>query len=130
VPMPDTPELTVSGTLDLEVWRRGVARLPVLENLPSITGRCVRVRVCGDLTVALRPAKGGRYEVDDFRLRSSVPPAERLLTRRAEMVVRGHLGQSKGKIDPRSAMAPVREAALRVRAMNWSPEFDQQGSGR
>lgn len=47
---------------------------------------------------------------DDFRLRSSLPTLEWLLTRGAEVVVCSHLGRPKGKIDARYAMAPVREA--------------------
>jgi phosphoglycerate kinase len=110
VPARDIPEVTASApTPDPGVRHRGVAGLPVLEDLPPVRGRRVLVRA--DLNVPLRPIKGGRFEVaDDFRLRSSLPTLEWLLTRGAEVVVCSHLGRPKGKIDARYAMAPVREA--------------------
>ena len=102
-------EVTISDLPDPEMGHRGVAELPVLEDLPPVTGRRVLVRA--DLNVPLRPTEGGHFEVaDDFRLRSSLPTLEWLLTRGAEVVVCSHLGRPKGKIDPRYAMAPVREA--------------------
>ncbi len=74
-----------------------------------VTGRRVLVRA--DLNVPLQPTGNGRFEVaDDFRLRASLPTLEWLLTRGAEVTVCSHLGRPKGKIDPRYAMAPVREA--------------------
>jgi phosphoglycerate kinase len=88
---------------------RGVAGLPVLEDLPPVKGRRVLVRA--DLNVPLRPTNGDRFEVaDDFRLRSSLPTLEWLVTRGAEVVVCSHLGRPKGKFDSRYAMDPVREA--------------------
>ena len=83
--------------------------LPVLEDLPSVTGHRVLVRA--DLNVPLKPEPGGGYEVaDDFRLRSSVPTLEWLLQRGANVSVCSHLGRPKGKVDPRFSMAPVRKA--------------------
>jgi len=109
----DIPEVTTSGSPDPGVRHRGVAGLPVLEDLPPVRGRRVLVRA--DLNVPLRPTKGGRVEVaDDFRLRSSVPTLEWLLAGGAEVVVCSHLGRPKGRIDPRYAMAPVRAAMATI----------------
>ena len=83
--------------------------MPTLEDLPPVRGRCVLVR--SDLNAPLRAKAGGGFEVaDDFRLRSSVPTLEWLRANGALVTVCSHLGRPKGKVDPRFAMAPVRES--------------------
>jgi len=104
-----SPVVTASGAPGPEVVHRGVAGIPVLEDLPPVAGRRVLVR--SDLNAPLRPKGDGAFEVaDDFRLRASVPTLQWLLARGAEVVVCSHLGRPKGKVDSRYAMAPVREA--------------------
>ncbi|MGA2303966.1 MAG: phosphoglycerate kinase [Acidimicrobiales bacterium] len=83
--------------------------MPTLEDLPPVRGRRVLVR--SDLNAPLRAKAGGGFEVaDDFRLRSSVPTLEWLRANGALVTVCSHLGRPKGKVDPRFAMAPVRES--------------------
>ena len=85
------------------------ARVPSLEDLPPVAGRHVLVRA--DLNAPLRSKPDGGYEVaDDFRLRSSVPTLQWLRSNGAIVTVCSHLGRPKGRVDPRYAMAPVREA--------------------
>ena len=85
------------------------SRLPTLEDLPPVRGRRVLVR--SDLNAPLRAKAGGGIEVaDDFRLRSSVPTLEWLCANGALVTVCSHLGRPKGKVDPRFAMAPVRQS--------------------
>ena len=83
--------------------------MPTLEDLPPVRGRRVLVR--SDLNAPLRAKADGGFEVaDDFRLRSSVPTLEWLRANGALVTVCSHLGRPKGKVDPRFAMAPVRES--------------------
>jgi phosphoglycerate kinase len=91
------------------VLTREEAHVPSLEDLPPVAGRHVLVRA--DLNAPLRSKPGGGYEVaDDFRLRSSVPTLQWLRSNGAIVTVCSHLGRPKGRVDPRYAMAPVREA--------------------
>jgi phosphoglycerate kinase len=84
-------------------------RMPTLEDLPPVRGRRVLVR--SDLNAPLRAKAGGGFEVaDDFRLRSSVPTLQWLCANGALVTVCSHLGRPKGEVDPRFAMAPVRES--------------------
>jgi phosphoglycerate kinase len=88
---------------------RAGARLPTLEDLPQVRGRRVLVR--SDLNAPLRAKEDGGFEVaDDFRLRASVPTLEWLRANGALVTVCSHLGRPKGRVDPRFAMEPVREA--------------------
>ena len=88
---------------------RGLLGLPVLEDLPPVSGGRVLVRA--DLNVPLRQSEKGDYEItDDFRLRSSMPTLEWLTGHGASVTVCSHLGRPKGKVDPLHSMAPVRRA--------------------
>jgi phosphoglycerate kinase len=87
--------------------------LPVLEDLPPLSGRRVLVRA--DLNVPLRSAEDGSWMVaDDFRLRASAPTLEWLLGHGASVVVCSHLGRPGGKVDSRYSMAPVRAAMAAI----------------
>jgi phosphoglycerate kinase len=91
----------------------GLIGVPTLEDLGPVAGRRVLVRA--DLNVPLRPTDDGRSEVaDDFRLQASIPTLEWLLHQGAEVVACSHLGRPKGKIDPRYAMDPVRQALASI----------------
>lgn len=80
--------------------------LPVLEDLPEVSGQAVLVRA--DLNVPLEPyADGSKSKVtDDFRIRAAVPTIAWLARAGAKVTVCSHLGRPKGP-DPRYAMAPV-----------------------
>ncbi|SRR5579875_467334 len=79
------------------------SHLPVLEDLPDPSGRAVLVRA--DLNVPLGP----NGEMDDFRLRSSLPTLVWLAEHGARLTVCSHLGRPGGKPVPRLSMAPVAE---------------------
>jgi phosphoglycerate kinase len=101
--------MTCENAQDPSGFDREGARMPTLEDLPPVTGRRVLVR--SDLNAPLRAKTDGGFEVaDDFRLRSSVPTLEWLCANGALVTVCSHLGRPKGKVDPRFAMTPVREA--------------------
>jgi phosphoglycerate kinase len=92
------------------------SHLPVLEDLPDPAGRAVLVRA--DLNVPLGP-KG---EMDDFRLRASVPTLVWLAEHGARLTVCSHLGRPGGKPVPRLAMAPVAERLRRLLAAEIGDE--------
>ncbi len=101
--------MTHASTQGPAGFDRERSRLPTLEDLPPVRGRRVLVR--SDLNAPLRAKAGGGIEVaDDFRLRSSVPTLEWLCANGALVTVCSHLGRPKGKVDPRFAMAPVRQS--------------------
>jgi phosphoglycerate kinase len=75
--------------------------LPRLESLPSLRGKRVLVRV--DCNVPLRD---GVIE-DDLRITTALPTINWLREQRAVVVVAGHLGRPKGKVDPQFSLAPV-----------------------
>ena len=81
------------------------SNLPRLEDLPLERGQRVLVRV--DLNVPLRD---GVVE-DDLRIRAALPTIQWLRDRGAVVVVAGHLGRPKGKVDPEYSMAPVAPGA-------------------
>ena len=85
-----------------------LAGLPLLEDLPSVEGHRVLVRV--DFNVPLsQPGWGGQREVeDDFRIRAALPTLEWLTARGASVTACTHLGRPKGKPDTRFEVAPVR----------------------
>jgi len=88
-------------------------RLPLLEDLPEVSGRSVLVRA--DLNVPLAQDGAGQLVVaDDFRLRASLPTVQWLLERGAQVTVCTHLGRPAGRFDPRLSVAPVR---ARLRAL-------------
>jgi phosphoglycerate kinase len=76
-------------------------QLPRLEQLPLRKGQRVLVRV--DLNVPLRD---GVVE-DDLRISTAIPTIDWLRAQGAVVVVAGHLGRPKGKVDPQCSMAPV-----------------------
>jgi phosphoglycerate kinase len=76
-------------------------QLPRLEDLPSVDGARVLVRV--DCNVPLRD---GRVE-DDLRITTALPTLTWLLERDARVIVCGHLGRPKGVSDPQLTLAPV-----------------------
>jgi phosphoglycerate kinase len=75
--------------------------LPRLEDLRIRRGDRVLLRV--DCNV---PLTDGRID-DDLRITSVLPTIELLRGKGAIVVVCGHLGRPKGKVDPRYSMAPV-----------------------
>jgi phosphoglycerate kinase len=85
--------------------------LPLLEDLPDVSGRKVLLRV--DFNVPLRPSdKPGEQAVvqDDFRIRSALPTIEWLTSRDAQVTIATHLGRPKGHFDPRFSLEPVKAA--------------------
>lgn len=81
--------------------------LPVLEDLPEVSGKAVLVRA--DLNVPLKSGSDGSNArvIDDFRIRAAVPTIVWLARAGAKVTVCSHLGRPKGKADARYAMAPV-----------------------
>jgi phosphoglycerate kinase len=75
--------------------------LPRLEDLRIRRGDRVLLRV--DCNV---PLTDGRID-DDLRITTVLPTIELLRDKGAIVVVCGHLGRPKGKVDPRYSMAPV-----------------------
>lgn len=76
--------------------------VPVLEDLPSPTGKRVLVRT--DFNV---PLTAGRID-DDLRIRAALPTLRWLQDRGAHVVTASHLGRPKGGPDPKYVMDPVR----------------------
>lgn len=84
-----------------------LAGIPLLEDLPDVSGRRVLARV--DFNVPLGTGPDGQTVVeDDFRIRAALPTLQWLLDRGAEVTACTHLGRPKGKPDPRYDVAPVR----------------------
>jgi phosphoglycerate kinase len=87
--------------------------LPTLEDLPTVDGRRVLVRV--DVNVPLRPDPDGRLEVaDDFRVRATLPTLRWLVERGASVTCCAHLGRPEGRPTPETDMAPVRRVLERL----------------
>jgi phosphoglycerate kinase len=84
-----------------------LAGLPLLEDLPEVSGRKVLVRT--DYNVPLVVGDGRTTVGDDFRIRASLPTLRWLLERGASVSVCSHLGRPKGVPDERWSMAPVAE---------------------
>lgn len=76
--------------------------VPELEDLPSVEGRSVLVRV--DFNV---PLKDGVI-TDDLRIRAALPTLRWLLDHGARVTCVTHLGRPKGAPDPAFSVAPVR----------------------
>lgn len=76
--------------------------VPELEDLPSVDGRSVLVRV--DFNV---PLKDGVI-TDDLRVRAALPTLQWLLDHGARVTCVTHLGRPKGAPDPAFSVAPVR----------------------
>jgi phosphoglycerate kinase len=82
--------------------------LPGLEDLPSLDGRRVLVRV--DFNVPLHLGIDGKATVaDDFRITAALPTLRWLQDQGAEVVACSHLGRPAERPDPRWEMDPVRD---------------------
>ena len=79
-----------------------MGRIPVLEDLPPVSGKRVLVRT--DFNV---PMEDGRI-TDDFRIRAALPTIEWLQAQGANVVCASHLGRPKGAPNPKYSMEPVR----------------------
>ena len=80
--------------------------LPVLEDLGSLAGRRVLVRV--DFNVPLAHGADGQREVgDDFRIRAALPTLRYLLEHGASVICCTHLGRPAGRPDPEFTVEPV-----------------------
>jgi phosphoglycerate kinase len=77
--------------------------VPVLEDLPSLSGRRVLLRA--DFNVPL----AGSEITDDQRIRAALPTIQWLQAQGAEVVACTHLGRPKGQPDPRYSVEPVRK---------------------
>jgi phosphoglycerate kinase len=78
--------------------------VPTLEDLPSVRGKRVLVRV--DFNVPM----SGSEITDDLRIRAAVPTLQWLQSEGAAGIVAcSHLGRPKGTPDPKYSMGPVRE---------------------
>ncbi len=87
--------------------------LPLLGDLPDLTGASVLVRV--DFNVPLRPCAGEPAVVtDDFRIRAALPTLDYLLDHGAAVTACTHLGRPKGAPDVRWELGPVREELARL----------------
>jgi phosphoglycerate kinase len=84
-----------------------LAGLPLLEDLPEVSGRKVLVRT--DYNVPLLVSDGRATVADDFRIRASLPTLRWLLERGASVTACSHLGRPKGVPDERWSMTPVAE---------------------
>jgi phosphoglycerate kinase len=83
--------------------------LPLLGDLPDLTGASVLVRV--DFNVPLRSCEDGSLTVaDDFRIKAALPTLQYLIDRGAEVTAATHLGRPKGAPVAQWELAPVREA--------------------
>jgi len=82
--------------------------LPLLEDLPPLSGARVLLRVDFNVPLASDPA-GHRVVEDDFRIRAALPTVEWLVGHGAVVTACTHLGRPKGKADPRYDVEPVRE---------------------
>lgn len=83
--------------------------LPLLEDLPRVSGRKVLLRCDFNVPLTDPPTEGGpRAVADDFRIRAAMPTIEWLTDRGASVTACTHLGRPDGKPDPRYDVAPVR----------------------
>jgi phosphoglycerate kinase len=86
-----------------------LAGLPLLEDLPDVSGRKVLVRA--DFNVPLRwpdGPDGPAVVADDFRIGAAMTTLDWLTGHGAEVTVCSHLGRPQGRADHRYDMAPVR----------------------
>lgn len=85
-----------------------LAGLPLLEDLPPVSGKRALVRV--DFNVPLSDSDGRRVVADDFRIRTALPTLQWLLDQGAKVTACSHLGRPPNAPDPKWDMAPVRAA--------------------
>ena len=80
--------------------------LPSYERWGSLTGKRVLVRV--DFNTPVAEIDGQLEVTDDFRIRSTVPLFQELLSRGAVVVACTHFGRPKGQVVEKYSVAPVR----------------------
>src|SRR3954454_13008571 len=80
-----------------------MARLPLLEDLPPVSGKRVLLRA--DFNV---PLDASGAITDDLRIRAALPTIQWLQSQGATVVACSHLGRPKGEPNPKYSMAPVR----------------------
>lgn len=98
-----------TGTMTTEPENPLLDGLPLLGDLPDLTGASVLVRV--DFNVPLRSCEDGSFTVaDDFRIKAALPTLQYLIDRGAEVTAATHLGRPKGAPVAQWELAPVREA--------------------
>jgi phosphoglycerate kinase len=85
-----------------------LAGLPQLEDLPTVAGGRVLVRVDFNVPLGTGPA-GQAIVADDFRIRAALPTLSWLTDHGAEVTAATHLGRPDGRVDPRYDLAPVRD---------------------
>ena len=81
--------------------------LPLLEDLPDVSGKRVLVRV--DYNVPLDHVDGKLRVADDFRIRTTLPTLHWLQEHGAAVTACSHLGRPDGSPSDQWSMAPVRE---------------------
>ncbi len=86
---------------------RALKGLPLLEDLPDVSGHSVLVRV--DFNVPLTDVDGELVVADDFRMRMALPTIEWLVDRGAKVTACSHLGRPEGAPELKWSMNPVRE---------------------
>lgn len=79
-----------------------MARVPVLEDLPPLSGKRVLLRA--DFNV---PMQAGEIS-DDLRIRAALPTIEWLQAQGATVVACTHFGRPKGEPNPTYSVAPIR----------------------
>jgi phosphoglycerate kinase len=82
--------------------------IPVLEDLPPLSGKSVLLRADFNEPV-VEDKDGTRRVADDFRIRATLPTITFLMEKGAHITACSHLGRPKGKPDPRYGMQPVRD---------------------
>ncbi|MFA7286480.1 MAG: phosphoglycerate kinase [Patescibacteria group bacterium] len=77
--------------------------LPTITDDAKLAGRRVLVRIAADV-----PLVGNRV-TDDSRLREALPTVVRLLRANAKVILLGHLGRPKGRVQSALSLKPVAE---------------------
>ena len=77
-------------------------KIKSIKSVKSFKGKTVLVRADFDV-----PLKGSSI-VDDTRLKTLIPTVEYLLVKKArQVIIIGHLGRPKGKVDKKLSLAPI-----------------------
>ena len=71
----------------------------------DLHGKRTFVRV--DFNVPLEGDAGARRITDDSRIRAALPTIRYAIEHGARVVLASHLGRPKGKVDPKSSLAPA-----------------------
>lgn len=85
-----------------------VSRLPIITDDAKLAGRRVLVRIAADVPVAHGSV------TDDSRLHEALPTILRLLRANAKVILLGHLGRPKGRVQAAYSLRPV---ATRLRQL-------------